>query len=64
MLELLYQSIADEGPKAESVADFVEKFITSEDSEYKFYDAIRDAKFVGFKAGFAAAMSIFAEVAR
>lgn len=64
MLELLYQSIADEEPEVESVADFVEKFITSEDSEYKFYDAIRDTKFVGFKAGFSVAMSLFAEVSR
>ncbi len=63
-LELLYQPIEEKVKDAKSVDVFYEQYITTEDAEDKFTAAIRDTRFVGFKAGFSAAMSLFAEATR
>ena len=63
-LELLYQPFEEKGLEAKSVNKFSEKFINSNEAEDKFHAAIREIGFVSFKAGFAAAMSLFAEVGR
>ena len=63
-LELLYQPIEEKVKNAKSVDAFYKRYITTEDAEDKFYDAIRDTRFVGFKAGFATAMSLFAEASK
>ena len=63
-LELLYQPLEEKVKDAKSVDAFYKRYITTEDAEDKFYAAIRDTRFVGFKAGFAAAMSLFAEASR
>ncbi len=63
-LELLYLPMEEKVKDAPSVNTFYERFITTENAEDEFYTAIRDTKFVGFKAGFATAMSLFAEASR
>ena len=63
-LELLYQPIEEKVKDAKSVDVFYRRFIKTEDAEDKFYAAIRDTRFVGFKAGFKAAMALFAEASR
>ena len=63
-LELLYQPFEEKGLKAKSADKFYEKFITTEEAGDKFNTAIREIGFIGFKAGFAAAMSLFAEATR
>lgn len=63
-LELLYQPFEEKGLKAKAATAFCKEFVTTEDVEDKFNDAIREIGFVSFKAGFAAAMSLFSEVAR
>ena len=63
-MDVLYQPFEEEGLEAEAVEDFREKFITAEDAENKFHIAIRETGFIGFKAGFSAAMSLFAEASR
>lgn len=64
MLELLYRTTEENGQEAKSVDDFYGQFITTEEAENKFYNAIRDSRFIGFKAGFAAALALFVETAR
>ena len=61
-LELLYQPVEEKVKDAESVDEFY-GIIQSEDVRDKFLTAVRDTKFIGFKAGFAAAMSLFSEIA-
>ena len=63
-LELLFQPFEEKGLEAKSATAFCKKFINSEEAEDKFNTAIREIGFVGFKAGFAAAMSLFAEASR
>lgn len=63
-LELLYQPIEEKVKDAKSVDVFYEQYITTEDAEDKFTAAIRDTRFVGFKAGFATAMTLFTEATR
>ncbi len=63
-LELLYQPLEEKVMRVKSVDAFYKRFIKTEDAEDKFYAAIRDTRFAGFKAGFAAAMSLFAEANR
>ena len=60
-LELLFQPFEEKGLKAKSATVFCEKFVKTEDVEDKFNAAIREIGFVSFKAGFATAMSLFAE---
>lgn len=64
MLELLYRTTEEKGQEAKSVIDFSERYITTEDVENKFYDAIRDSRFIGFKAGFAMAMALLIDVSK
>ena len=63
-LELLYQPLEEKVKDAKSVDAFYKRFIKTEEAEDKFYAAIRDTRFVGFKAGFAAAISLIAEASR
>ena len=63
-LELLYQPFEEKGREAKSVDKFYDKFIKTEEAEDKFFAAIRDTRFAGFKAGFTTAMSLFAEANR
>lgn len=63
-LELLYQPFEETGLEVKSTAAFRKKFITTEEAEDKFHTAIREIGFISFKAGFAAAMSLFAEASR
>ena len=59
MLELLFDRATECGHEAETVNHFCDLFIDEDDAESLFFSAIRDTKFIGFKAGFAVAMSIF-----
>ena len=61
-LELLYQPVEEKVKDAKSVDEFYD-IIQPEDVRDKFLTAVRDTKFIGFKAGFAAAMSLFSEIA-
>ena len=63
-LELLYRPLEEKVKDAKSVDIFYKNFVKTEDAEDKFFDAIRDTRFVGFKAGFATAMSLLAEAVR
>lgn len=63
-LELLYQPLEEKVQDAKSVDAFYRMFIKTEDAEDKFYAAIRDTRFVGFKAGFKVAMALFVEASR
>ena len=64
MLKLMYQTLLeDKLQEADSVTDFSTQFIASEDAEDKFFAAIRDTRFIGFKAGFSAAIALLTEAA-
>ena len=63
-LELLYQPFEEKVKDAKSVDTFYKRFIKTEEAEDKFYAAIRDTRFVGFKAGFAMAMALLIDVSK
>ena len=63
-LKLLYQPFEETGHEVKYVDKFYNKFITTEEAEDKFFAAIRDTRFDGFKAGFATAVALFTEASR
>ena len=61
MLELLYSVIEENLTEEQSVMAFHDKFINGEDEEDKFFEAIRDTRFAGFREGLKAALKLIVE---
>lgn len=63
MVEALYNAGGvDMKHEAPSVNAFCSAFVSGEDAEDKFYEAIRDTRIIGFREGVKAAIALFAEL--
>ena len=64
LLKTLYDKLEDDGDltEAESVSRFRDRFASDGDAEDLFSEAVRDARFAGFKDGWKAALDLFAEI--
>lgn len=62
MLETMYDVAEQSGAEAESAMAFAEQFVSGEEMEDKFYQAVRDSRLSGFRDGMKAALMLFAEV--
>lgn len=63
MLEAMYTMSEQNNAEAKSVTDFCAQFVKDDDTEDKFYAAIRDARRAGFKAGVKAVISLLSDLA-
>ncbi len=61
MLEKIFDMGDSSRVETQSTVDFRKQFVKGEEMEDKFYEAIRDTRFEGYREGMNAALKLMAE---